>query len=207
MKQALALDINQFYFFAASSQSQPRVSSQALLQSQPSPAGPSNSISLWQEHRRLFGFQASMTSQKRQLKPNKDGLGKRTKKEPTITRKFFCLANRDARKIPSPGENITLKKASLGEKKITMKLSANCQAVDTIIKSNFQKLQMAGGYTLCTSNVTRHFEPINPPYSAKRLKEFTAQGKIFIVPLQRDLDFAPAEVQDSEKVINVIQLH
>ena len=132
--------------------------------------------------------------------------GKKVKKKPTITRKFFCLANKDASKIATPGENITLKKASLGDKKITINLSANCQAVESIIKSYFPKHQMAGGYTFCTSNVTRHFEPIKPPYSAKRLKEFTTQGKIFIVPLGRDLDLTPAEDQDSEKVINFVLL-
>ena len=151
-----------FVFSAASSRShslsQPHVSSQASLQTPPLPTGPSNTFDVCGRNKRLFGFQAP-TRQQRQLNPNKGVFGKKVKKKPTITRKFFCLANKDASKIATPGENITLKKASLGDKKITINLSANCQAVESIIKSYFPKHQMAGGYTFCTSNVTRHFEP------------------------------------------------
>jgi hypothetical protein len=120
-----------------------------------------------------------------------------------VTRKFFCLADKNARKIPTPGENITLKKASLGEKKITLNLSATCHNVDIILKTEFPKLENAGGYTLCSSNVTRHLERINPPYSANRIKELTGQGKIFIIPLQKNLDITPDDLQQDELVRNL----
>ena len=40
-------------------------------------------------------------------------------KGPTWTRKFVCLHEKRAQKVPTPGEYVNLRKAALGERKIT----------------------------------------------------------------------------------------
>ena len=72
----------------------------------------------FQEHRRLFGFSANSSKQKR------DGSScgwraKKTKQRPTWTRTFVCLAHTDVERMPSVNDNIELKEASLGEKRLT----------------------------------------------------------------------------------------
>lgn len=90
--------------------------------------------------------------------------------------------------------------AQLGEIKLTLNLFARCQSVDTSLKTAFPMLQEAGNYTLCTSNYKRHLERLSPPYSAMCIKDNTGQEKIFIIPLQTNLDMTPAELEEDEKV-------
>lgn len=168
---------------------------------QPSSTGTSL---LWHEHRRLFGFQATATSSvpPRKRTATRTAKPKEAKKmkEPTWTRKFVCLHEKKAQKVPSSGEYVTLKRASLGEKKTTFLLSDTCHNVDQKLKETFPKLELAGGYTLASSTITRQLQKIDPPYSALRLKESTGQGKIFIIPLQQNLDLTPDVLPEEEGV-------
>jgi len=70
-------------------------------------------------------------------------------------------------------------------------LSDTCHNVDAKLKEAYPKLELAGGYSLACSNLTRQLQKIDPPYSALLLKEATGLGKICIIPLQKSLDITP----------------
>ena len=63
-----------------------------------------------------------------------------------------------------------------------------------------RKLELAGGYIVACSTITRKLQKIDPPYTALRLKESTGQGKIFIIPLQQSLDLTPDVLPQEEGV-------
>ena len=174
------------------SSTSPRTQTTAVSTSSPVPSG------VWEEHRRLFGFQSSQNGQPPRKRASsstrsRTSQSKETKKakEPTWTRKFVCLHNTKAKNIPTTSEYLQLRNASLGEMKITFLQSDSCHNVDKKLKDAFPKLESAGGYTLARSITTRDLQKIEPPYSVFHLKDSTGQGKIFIIPLQRNLDLTP----------------
>ena len=104
--------------------------------------------------------------------------------------------------MPSSEEYICLRKASLGEKKIAFNLDSSTAAFDAKLKNEYPKLDLAGGYVLmCGRNATCKLFAISPPYTVRKLKELTGQGKIFVRPLQQDLDVTPDVHEEDEEVI------
>ncbi|XP_068717060.1 receptor-type tyrosine-protein phosphatase alpha-like [Montipora capricornis] len=78
---------------------------------------------------------------------------------------------------------------------------------DAKLKNEYPKLELAGGYVLmCGKNTTRKLFAISPPYTVRKLKELTGQGKIFVRPLQRDLDVTPDVHEEDEQLDDVIEM-
>ena len=114
---------------------------------------------------------------------------KKNKQRPTWTRTFVCLAHTDVERMPSVNENIELKEASLGEKRLTnFLLTTTAKILTKKLRSAYPKLFGAGGYILLRGGHSRIFQKLDPPYHVSRLKERVGQGKIFIRPLQGDLE-------------------
>jgi hypothetical protein len=114
----------------------------------------------------------------------------------------YCLASISDEKMPSPDEYYTLKKASLGEKRLSFYVDESCLALGGKIKEAFPKLENSGGYVLKRGNSTCKLVPIiDPPYTIEKLKQHVGQAKIVITPLQRDLDNTPDVSDEHEKVI------
>ena len=129
-------------------------------------------------------------------------------KQPTWSRSFVCLANTCDDRMPNSTYYKALRKASLGEKYITFLQSDNSSKVDFNLKLAYPKLEMAGGYTLlCSHSSSRILEVIEGPYSVKRLKEETGQCKIFVRPLQKDLDLTPDGSQEEKKEVILYLLY
>ena len=125
---------------------------------------------------------------------------KKRKYKPTWTRVFVCLASTSDDRMPSPSYYRELKKASLGETNITFNLSDNSVELDFKLKMEFPKLEMAGGYVLmCSHSTSRVLEELKPPYNVQRLKRETGQCKIFIRPLQSDLDLTQMPVRKKKR--------
>lgn len=144
----------------------------------------------FQEHRRLFGF--NPTTCQTTNKKRKNGATSKKVKRPTWTRTFVCLGNTSEERMPTPKEYRELKAADLGEKRLTFFADSTSVDFDNKLKDAYPKLETAGGYTLLCGSQTRQLEAINPPYNIPRLKEhFVGQGKLFIRPLQKDLDISP----------------
>ena len=106
------------------------------------------------------------------------------------TRTFVCLADKDAEKSPTPSEYSALKAANLGEKHLTFYSDCTSLEFDEKLKQDFPKLEAAGGYALLSGGHRPELTmAIEPPYTGPRLKEnLVGHGKIFIRPLQRELD-------------------
>ena len=165
----------------------------------PAQPSPSNSALLvpgiaFQEHQRLFGFNSSAPKRKRERESSRYKSSKRPKQPPTWTRKFVCLANTDEDRMPCSQEYREL----LGEKHLTFLLDDYSIAFNRKLREAFPKLEEAGGYTLLCGSNTRQLQVLNPPYGVPKLKELVGQGKVFVRPLQRDLDLTPNAVPEEE---------
>lgn len=172
-------------------------------------AGPSLSSIRTQakvEHQRVFGYMPRSDTQLGACRRKASGRGqqptaKKRKYKPTWTRVFVCLANTSDSRMPSPTYYRELKRASLGEKSITLNIADTSVEFDYKLKVEFPKLDMAGGYLLmCSHNSSRTLEEIKPPYNVQRLKKETGQCKIFIRPLQSDLDLTPDACEEEKEV-------
>ena len=129
-------------------------------------------------------------------------------KRQTWSPKFVCLANKNQCKVPcTVDEKEKLVNAGLGERAICIP-DIECSSLEfrqTLI-DEFPKLESAGGFELmrCIPN-TRQLEPISSTVSQqpKLLKSVVANGRIYIRPIQKDLDLSPVGDMD-EVVISVV---
>ena len=147
--------------------------------------------SIHEEHRRLFGYNPRFNPYNRGTKRSSQKRAVKTgpKKVQTWTRQFVCLANREQTSPPQLWEYSRLQAAGLGQKKITLDLDDTPLDVDLKLKEAFPKLEDAGGYCMMrTGQGARTLMVISGPYSTETLKDFMGQGKVFIRPLQKDLN-------------------
>ena len=150
------------------------------------------SESIHNELRRLFGFQYRGGGRGRYNPFSRGGprplKASKPKRQPTWTRTFVCLPNKSAAFPPTFAEYAGLKKAGLGDRKITLNLDYGPLEVDQKLKEAFPKLEDSGGYSLLRTpeRGCRNLTLIEGPYSAEILKGSIGQGKIFIRPLQND---------------------
>ena len=188
-------------------------SSQATVAASSNPAAASVGPSLTSirtqaevEHQRVFGYMPRSDTQVGTFRRKASSRGqqptaKKRKYKPTWTRVFVCLANTSDSRMPSATYYRELKRASLGEKSVTFNIADTSVEFDYKLKMEFPKLEMAGGYLLmCSHNSTRTLEEIKPPYNVQRLKRETGQCKIFIRPLQSDLDLTPDACEEEKEV-------
>ena len=175
-----------------------------------STAGPSTlPVATVSEHQRVFGYMPRSAQSQRQAK-KRNGQTKRQpptkkgKQSRTWTRTFVCLSSTSNDRMPSAKEYRCLRKASLGEKKLTFYIDDSSVEFDGKVKKEFPKLEAAaGGYEIMYSqNPTRNLIAIKPPYTVTKLKAETGQGKLFIRPMQRDLDITP-DVCESDEEVNL----
>ena len=134
------------------------ISCSASLSVEPSPststsASSTKTVSIHEEHRRLFGF----NSRGRRYSPfSQAGSGgfrnrastNRLFKKPTWTRNFVCLASSEAVCPPNSTQYQDLRKAGLGEQKITLNTTDGPLELDLKLKEKFPKLEKSGGYSL-----------------------------------------------------------
>ena len=109
--------------------------------------------------------------------------------------KFLCLASRFTGQVPGREDKEELKLAGLGEERIHIGLKASAQQL-------YQKLENAGGYELlrCLPN-SRSLTRLQPPsggHTPESLKGDVGHARIYIQPLQSDLDTTPMQNTASE---------
>ena len=132
--------------------------------------------------------------QKANFKPYRE---KSSSKKPgkllSWTVRVFCLSSRYARKVPvSAHEREALILSGLGEKKVTIP-SIDCSWDDfkDVLIAEFPKLSSIGGFEIlrCIPN-SKELEIISPSISQspKLLKGVIANGRIFIRPIQKDIE-------------------
>lgn len=120
-------------------------------------------------------------------KPSTSGKGQ------NWTVKMVCLSGHNATRVPcTVADRETLVQAGLGEKKINIPdISCSPQEFRNIVVAAFPKLDGCGGFDLlrCIPN-TKDLEAISlaVSQSPKLLKSVVGGGKVFICPIQQDLD-------------------
>ena len=194
--------------------SQPATTAVSVL-----PAGPSSSnpaaasagplltsirIQAEVEHQHVFGYMPRRNTQVGTCRRKASSRGQQPpakKQKCTWTRVFVCLANTSDSRMPSSTYYRDLKKASLGKKSITFNIADTPVQFDHKLKTHYPKLEIAGGYLLmCSHSSSRSLEEIKPPYYVERLKRKTGQCKIFIRPLQSNLDLTPDACEEEKEV-------
>ena len=115
--------------------------------------------------------------------------------------RFVCLADTDAHNVPcTVAQKEVLVAAGLGEKKVEIP-DVNCSAHEfhqLLIKA-FPKLERSGGFELlrCLAN-SKVLEPLSSSISMspKLLRSVVGKRRVFIRPIQRDLDLETADNSD-----------
>ena len=154
------------------------------------------------EHRANFPpYSFSAKGKKRRGGAFPSLLPKRGKKRLSWTQKFVCLASKDRQRVPcSIAEKEELVEAGLREKSVFISnVECTAQEFKETLITEFPKLADAGGFELmrCVAN-TRQLEPISTTVSQqpKVLKTVVGNGRIYIRPIQQDLDLTPSEATD-----------
>ena len=108
--------------------------------------------------------------------------------------KMFCLADKNCVQVPcTPSSREVLIEAGLGPKTFSVPLGSSGEEFREIILSNFPKLRDGGGFDLlrCIPN-TKHLDVISPSVAmnAKLLKAAVGNGRVYVRPIQKNLDLS-----------------
>ena len=124
------------------------------------------SESIHNKHQHLFGFQYRGGGRGRYNPFSRGGpwplKASKPKRQPTWKRTFVCLPNKSAAFSPTFAEYAVLKKAGLGDRKITLNLDYGPLEVDQKLKEALPKLEDSGGYSLLrTPERCKRPRPVN----------------------------------------------
>lgn len=166
--------------------------------------------SVAQEHRQNFGKgkgkHPSSTSSLR------DYPSKRSKVAQSWTHVFLCVSSRDATTAPRKvSEKQMLIEAGLWEKRISFK-NIDCSADEyrEQLHTEFPKLQDAGGYELmrCIPNSNK-LENLgaHSMLSPRATHELVGRSKVYIRPIQKDLDLTPVTSDNLESASVITNMH
>ena len=152
------------------------------------------------ELNRLFNFTAATVQSNSQRRNERKRKHQTTLRLPnTWTHIFVCLAKTIDREAPNQSYKKELGAAGLGEKKIVFKKNSSCLYFHKTILENFPRFRDGRGCELLHTQhrSTTRLEILHPRqtagYNVFHLKEDIASAKIYIRPLQRDLDLDPDE--------------
>ncbi len=123
------------------------------------------------------------------------------------TAKYFCLASKDATHVPTTvAAKVELVEADLGEKKVEVPdVECTTQEFHSILITAFPRLRDGGGFELlrCVAN-TRLLEAISPSVarSPKVLRRVVGNSRIYIRPIQKDLDVTPVDEPSTSQEVS-----
>ena len=144
------------------------------------------------------------TSAGRAPSRSRGGRSRSTSFGPSWGHSWVCLALKDAKWTPTPRDRAGLREIGLGEKRIRIPLQSSASQVHEILLQEFPKLEEGGGYEICRTHVgSRELNVIPCPpdgYTQSFLSIEAGQARLYIRPLQRDLDTTPTfpEINSSE---------
>ena len=111
---------------------------------------------------------------------------------------FVCLSQVGQFIPPDTADRVRLVQAGLGEKRVSCGWGSGVDELHRELLSAFPRLRSGGGYEFLKIDEAsrRHLSVVPPPaggYSPTYLRAVFLQAKVFIRPLQRNLDLAPIE--------------
>ena len=121
---------------------------------------------------------------------------------------FCCLASTTQCSPPGPMDRGRLMQAGLGGKTLSFMESIDAEDLHHDLLEAFPKLRAGGGYELLrTSERNNHTLDVIPPplsgYTVAYLKSVARQAKIYVRPLQKDLDLTPTLGEDTVRLITI----
>lgn len=122
--------------------------------------------------------------------------------------KVVCLSNISACKVPcTVGERETLVAAGLGERKVLIPdIDCSWEEFKSTLISAFPKLKEGGGFDIlrCIPN-TKDLEIISlaVAQSPKLLKSVVANGRVFVRPIQQNLQLDPIVLSTTQVITNI----
>jgi hypothetical protein len=150
----------------------------------------------------LFSWNAAASHGSRKKGRGKQPMGSssasyKKKKLKTWSHTFMCLAKVNQSSIPDARERQNLKLAGLGEKKFSVMEHGRPSELQYEFFREYPKLEDGGGFELLRASDTggKDLVPIDIPhqgYSVEYLQAIVKTAKIYIRPLQRNLDASVA---------------
>lgn len=123
--------------------------------------------------------------------------GPKRKKLKTWTHTYVCLSSIGHKYIPDAAERTILKMAGLGEKKFGVFAYCTWKEFQEELFREFPKLVEGGGFELLRASDSggKELVPIDIPHDGYSVEYLQAvvKSKIYIRPLQKDLDESPLE--------------
>ena len=141
---------------------------------------------------------------KRRSKSNDAKLNSTWKKD------TVCLRFKKQCKGPDMQEKMILAKAGLGLKELKFTSDGDALHIHYVITDAFKQLERAGGYTLLrlANNSTKLLE-IEPPkagMNVKYLKDILKSAKLFVRPLQEDINIDEKDVDSGSEVLQSLAI-
>ena len=182
----------------------PSTSSAFPLQSSSGSAGStSRSSPVVKERNRLFNF-------KRKAGEFSKASSKSKKKRiSTWNHDFICLPSTSCTIVPSGIEMAELMRGGLGRKQLSLFENDSAAELHSEILYAFPALKDGGGYELlrvsgCGPRSTLHVipQPLEG-YNVSYLKEVVRQAKVYIRPIQRDLNLTPEMALSTSESVSI----
>ena len=125
--------------------------------------------------------------------------GKRTK---FLTRKFFCLADKDQSELPTQQEKRQLFVRGLGERKLSLPYGGSAVDLQHCLMEEFTQLHSAGGFELMYVEPGKRDLIIIPPgpkgHAVEYVANFIGQGRAYIRPIQNSISLAPTNFEKTD---------
>lgn len=164
-----------------------------------------HTVGVGSELRSLFNWK----NKPRKRRVSASGPSKKPKVR-TWTHTWVCLGRTSDDTVPDASERATLKLAGLGERRFAVDVSLSAQDMLYSLEAQFPKLMEGGGLELLRADEggCRELQPIEMPaggYTCEYLKAVVHSAKIYIRPLQDDLNLEPCSTEVSEA--NAYSIH
>ena len=149
---------------------------------------------------------SSVSVGKRSRRMEKEKMTKK-KKIQTWTHTFVCLSQKDQDIVPDVEERTMLQLAGLGERKVSFNVDADNWEIREELQYNFPKLRDSGGFELLrlSEGGGKILQSIACPkngYCVPYLRAVVHHAKVYLRPLQKDLDVDDTEDDPSSDVSN-----
>lgn len=144
------------------------------------------------EIKHLFHYNTSFG--KRRNSKGSESLSKK-KKLKTWSHTFVCLSSPTQNEPPDSKTRAKLQLASLGEKRLSFFYDGGPEELHEELMQQYPKLSSGGGYELLRASGNRKLEIIPVPQegcSVNFLRSVVHSAKVYVRPIQRDLDMTPS---------------
>ena len=122
------------------------------------------------------------------------------KKLKTWSQTFICLSCPDQNEPPDSKTRAKLQPAGLGAKRLSLFQDGDPEELHEELVQQYPKLSSGGGYELLHASSNRKLEIIPVPQegcSVNFLRSVVHRAKVYVRPIQRDLDMIPSPINVS----------